>query len=38
MDTVNYTPMIMQYLEIKKENPGVLIMIDFYEFFLKMRF
>ncbi|HKM02506.1 MAG TPA: DNA mismatch repair protein MutS [Bacilli bacterium] len=38
MDTVNYTPMIMQYLEIKKENPGVLIMFrlgDFYEFFFE---
>lgn len=33
-----YTPMIMQYLQIKAENPGVLIMFrlgDFYEFFFE---
>ncbi|TAH57690.1 MAG: hypothetical protein EWM49_04235, partial [Bacillota bacterium] len=33
-----YTPMIEQYLEIKRENPGILIMYrlgDFYEFFFE---
>lgn len=38
MQQENYTPMIMQYLEIKKANPGVLIMFrlgDFYEFFFE---
>lgn len=38
MNNENYTPMIMQYLEIKKANPGVLIMFrlgDFYEFFFE---
>lgn len=38
MNKENYTPMIMQYLEIKKANPGVLIMFrlgDFYEFFFE---
>ena len=38
MSNENYTPMIMQYLDIKKANPGVLIMFrlgDFYEFFFE---
>lgn len=38
MQQENYTPMIMQYLEIKKANPGILIMFrlgDFYEFFFE---
>lgn len=38
MNNENYTPMIMQYLDIKKANPGVLIMFrlgDFYEFFFE---
>lgn len=38
MKQENYTPMIMQYLDIKKANPGVLIMFrlgDFYEFFFE---
>lgn len=38
MHQENYTPMIMQYLDIKKANPGVLIMFrlgDFYEFFFE---
>ncbi len=33
-----YTPMIEQYLQIKRENPGILIMYrlgDFYEFFFE---
>ena len=40
MKKPKYTPMIEQYLSIKKENPDVLIMFrlgDFYEFFLKMQ-
>lgn len=35
---VVYTPMIEQYLQIKRENPGILIMYrlgDFYEFFFE---
>jgi DNA mismatch repair protein MutS len=38
MSNENYTPMIMQYLDIKKANPNVLIMFrlgDFYEFFFE---
>lgn len=38
MSTPKYTPMIMQYLQIRDENPGVLIMYrlgDFYEFFFE---
>lgn len=35
-----YTPMIMQYIEIKKKHPEILIFFrlgDFYELFLMMQ-